>query len=382
MTPSSPFICWFQDCGRTTVDTTGGKCANLGELVRLGVEVPGGFAVTTEAHRLFVDRNGVHEVAAEHLRGVDLDDVDAVQAASRALRARIEGCPIPAEVRASVAAAYGELSRRCQAREALPVAVRSSATAEDLQSASFAGQLETYLWVEGLEPVLASLRRCWAALYIPHAIHYRAKMGIAGDHISMAVGVQQMVDARTGGVMFTLNPVNGDRSKILLEACWGLGEGLVSGQVDPDRFLVDKVVLTVLERAVARKPTEYRFDPERGKVEAMPVPDDRQRQPSLSNEELETLCRLAKQVEKHFGTPQDIEWALGRVARGGEAEARDVALYLLQSRPETVWRSRPRGPIAGPHEHALDLVLDNLKARASAPDSIAAGGGRSGDRPG
>jgi pyruvate,water dikinase len=237
------------------------------------------------------------------------------------------------------------------------VAVRSSATAEDHYTASFAGQLETYLWVRGPDDVLRHVRRCWSGLFTPHAITYRSQFGFAEEQVLVSVGVQQMVDARAAGVLFTLNPTNGDRSKVMIEACWGLGEGIVKGDVNPDRFLVDKVALSVLQRTVSEKEREYRFDPSRGEVVAAPVEADRRSSPSVSDQEVLELARTGKGIERHYGAPQDVEWAIGRATGAGDGGER---LFVLQSRAETVWSRRPRASVFKPGASALEHVVDRF----------------------
>jgi pyruvate,water dikinase len=345
----------FEECDAGQIRRVGGKCASLGELLRAGLDVPPGFAVTTEAHRLFLEAGDLRAREEELLGGLDHEDVGALTRASRDLRALVEQAPIPDDVVAGVKEAYGALGRRAE-REALPVAVRSSATAEDMSSASFAGQLQTYLWISGEDEVVSTMRRCWSGFFTPEAISYRKRMEIPPEEALMSVAVQQMVDARTAGVMFTLNPVNGDRSKIMIESTWGLGEAVVSGEVDPDRFLVDKVILEVLERTIAAKQVEYRLDPAAGRVIAAPVEDARREEASLSDPEVLALARLGKQIEKHYGRPMDVEWAVD--ATRGE-------VFMLQARAETVWSQRERPAIVEKKGSALDYVLADLLGRGT-----------------
>jgi len=359
----APFVVWFEESDASSVHRVGGKCASLGELRRAGVAVPAGFAVTTDAHRLFLERTGLTDRLASIVAAVDPQDVAAVASASRELRGLVESAPVPEEVARDVREGLGELERRCGGGP-LPVAVRSSATAEDHYTASFAGQLETYLWVLGAEDVLRHVVRCWSGLFTPHAITYRAQFGFAEEQVLVGVGVQQMVDARAAGVMFTLNPTNGDRSKVMIEACWGLGEGIVKGDVNPDRHLVDKVALSILQRTPGGKDMEYRFDPEAGEVVCTPVEEERRAVHCLSEDEVMELARTAKAIERHYGAPQDIEWAIGR-GTGTGAEG----LFILQSRPETVWSTRPRESVFKPGASALEHVLDRFTGGAAAGDS-------------
>jgi pyruvate,water dikinase len=352
---SATFTVGFEECDARSVRLVGGKCASLGELLRAGLEVPPGFAVTTEAHELFLGTGELRAREEELLRNVDVEDVGALAETSRQLRAVVEEAPVPDEVAAEVKDAYAALGRRA-GRDGLPVAVRSSATAEDMTAASFAGQLQTYLWITGEDAVVDSMRRCWSGFFTAEAISYRRRMDIPPEEALMSVAVQQMVDARSAGVMFTLNPVNGDRSKIMIESTWGLGEAVVSGEVDPDRFLVDKVILEVLERTIASKQLEYRLDQAVGRVVTAPVEDDRRAEASLSDPEVLALARLGKQIEKHYGRPMDVEWAV-------DAPSGDV--FLLQARAETVWSQRERPSLVEKRGSALDYVLADLLGRGS-----------------
>ena len=355
-----PYVRWFVDVDASATHVVGGKCASLGELGRAGVNVPDGFALTTGAHREFLERAGLTERLATIVAGVHPQDVSAVASASQELRGLVESAPVPAEIEDGVRRAQAALEERCGGAGSLPVAVRSSATAEDHYTASFAGQLETYLWVRGADDVLRDVVRCWSGLFTPHAITYRSRFGFADEQVLVSVGVQQMVDARAAGVLFTLNPTNGDRSKVMIEACWGLGEGIVKGDVDPDRFLVDKVAMSVLRRTVATKEREYRFDASLGEVVAAPVDDERRSVSSVSDHEVLELARTGKGIERHYGAPQDEEWAIGRSAGSAGAGSEGERVFILQSRAETVWSRRPRASVFKPGASALEHVVDRF----------------------
>jgi pyruvate,water dikinase len=368
------FVRWFEDVDASSRHVVGGKCASLGELRKAAVRVPAGFAVTTDAHRAFLDGAGLTEPLGTVVAGIDPEDVVAVAAASQELRRMVESAPIPADVGDAIREAHATLEERCGATGgALPVAVRSSATAEDHYTASFAGQLETYLWVRGADDVIRNVMRCWSGLFTPHCITYQSRFDFADEEVLVAVGVQQMVDARAAGVLFTLNPTNGDRSKVMIEACWGLGEGIVKGDVNPDRFLVDKVALTVLHRTVSDKEREYRFDPSSGVVGAWPVEEARRAAPSVSDDEVLELARTGKAIERHYGSPQDVEWAIGRQAGGSpNGDGRDE-LFVLQSRAETVWSRRPRESVFKPGASALEHVVDRFVGGSTDTGSSGAG---------
>jgi len=344
-------IRWFHECNASHVADVGGKCASLGELIVAGMQVPAGFAVTTAAHELFLQDHDLRRREGELLAGLDYESVADVNAVRESLRGLVEGSELPAALVAAVSGAYREL---CGGDAAVPVAVRSSAVSEDLAGASFAGQLETYLWVEGADDVLRNLRRCWGGFFTTEALVYRHEHGIAPGDVLMSVGVQRMVRARSAGVMFTLNPLNGDRSKVVIESTWGLGEPLVSGTVDPDRFMLDKVTLDVLESSIAEKQIEHRPDPASRSVVVASVEEPRRSAASISNAEAVELARLGKTIERHYGAPQDVEWAI---------DAETDAIFVLQARPETVWSRRERTPMVEKKGSALEYVLADLLGR-------------------
>jgi phosphoenolpyruvate synthase (EC 2.7.9.2) len=228
------------------------------------------------------------------------------------------------------------------------VAVRSSATAEDLPGASFAGQQETYLNVRGEEEVLESVRKCWSSLFTPRAIFYRTEKGFRHEKVLISVAIQKMVNSRSAGVMFTLHPVTGDRNIIVIESVWGLGEAIVSGAVSPDHFEVDKNTLKIVVKNIVKKEVEYVRDPKTGKTVHAKVPPERQEAPSLTDEEVMELAKIAKRIEQHYGTPQDIEFAVDRDLPFPQN------LFIVQSRPETVWSMKEwRWPRPQDHQQSL-----------------------------
>lgn len=342
------------EVGSGDTATVGGKGAALGELIGAGVRVPQGFAVTTTAFEQamdVVDHDGRHR---EKITGLDLDDLDAVHRATAELRDRIARAPVPDSLHDTVLARYRELDPAGSA----PVAVRSSATSEDGSDASFAGLQDTYLRIRGEESVLRHMQRCWASLYSAEAVTYRLQRHLPQDRLGMAVVVQQMVDPRCAGVMFTRSPLTGDRSVVAIEASWGLGSALVSGDVTPDRFVVNKVTGDVVQRAVSSKLRLHRYDPDGDGVLEADVPSSLQDVRCLTDEDLDALVAVAKRVEQHYGTPQDIEWAIPNSDPDGAPG--DENLFVLQSRPETVWGQREATPIVEPRPQALDYVLERL----------------------
>ena len=330
------YVLWLDDAGAQTGALVGGKFSSLAEMTAAGFGVPPAFAVTTDALAAFMTESGLEPDA----RAVHTD----VEAGAR-MQARILETPLPSALAAEITSAYARLCEQARTVD-VPVAVRSSGVAEDLAGASFAGQYETYLWIRGAESVLEHVRRCWTGLFGEAVLSYRPGGGV-GD-ASMAVVVQQLVQPRAAGVMFTLDPVNGDRSKIVIEGSWGLGEAVVAGEVTPDRFRVDKVTLDIVERVISEKEVEYRWHD--GAVTTVPVPADRRALPCLADDDVRALAELAKQIERHRGAPQDVEWAV-------DAEG---TAHVLQVRPETVWSMREAQPIATPGKSAVELVLGSF----------------------
>ena len=346
---TTPPVVRFADVGIDDVPAVGGKGASLGELLRAGIRVPDGFVVTTAAFRSAVAALDL----GSRVAALDLDDGEAVAAACAELRAAVESAPLPAEVTQAVTAGYTELCAEA-GNERLPVAVRSSATSEDSADASFAGLQDTYLWVRGAATVLEQVRRCWASLYSVESVTYRLHRGIPEEDLAMAVVVQRMVDSLSSGVMFTRSPLTGDRSVVCIDASWGLGSAVVSGDVTPDSFVVSKVTGEISKRTVATKTRWHQPDPGGSGVLESDVPNQLQDIPSISDAEIAELVAVARKIEAHYGSPQDIEWAVSRSAPAGEN------LFLLQSRPETVWAekdsARKAAPAARPFDHVFNLL--------------------------
>jgi pyruvate,water dikinase len=344
------YIVWFDRYTDHDHERVGGKNASLGQMMAAGLPVPPGFAVTTEAYHTLRDHPEIRSAVRAELGEVDLDDPDGLEGISHQVRAIISAAPAPPELEEQVRAAYLTLCERC-GQDDVPVAVRSSATSEDLPDASFAGEHDTYLWVRGADAVLEHMNRCWSSLFTARAISYRHRMGHDHDVISMSVGVQKMVQPRSAGVAFTLNPTDGDRSTIAIDASWGLGEAVVAGEVNPDNFLVDKVMFEIVRRNISCKSIEYRVGAE-DRIEQAEVEPERQLAQCLTDEEVRAVARLARRAEKHYGHPQDVEWALDQQLPPGEN------VVLLQSRPETVWSRKPRTPIARPT--GMDGIVSTL----------------------
>lgn len=330
---TSPYIVWFDQYTDDDHDRVGGKAASLGTMMGAGLPVPPGFAVTTDAYDTLKAHPDLVALVDEDLAHVDEADPAALRAAAERVRQGIEALPLPDDVRQAITEAYADLCAQCDLED-VPVAVRSSATAEDLPDASFAGAADTYLWVCGVDAVLEHVRRCWASSFTDRSVIYRRRTGHAQEAYSMAVAVQKMVQPRAAGVAFTLNPSNGDRSQVAIDASWGFGEAVVAGEVTPDNFLVDKVLHQVTARTIATKTVEYRLNGTG--VEKVEIVGERATSPCITDDELCAVAAMARRAEKHYGCPQDVEWAIDLHLPDGDN------VVLLQSRPETVWSNRER----------------------------------------
>ncbi|MFO0826124.1 MAG: phosphoenolpyruvate synthase [Gemmataceae bacterium] len=336
------FIRWFREIGLSDVASVGGKNASLGEMYReltpTGIRIPNGFAVTAEAYRYFLRASGLGEDIRKTLVGLNTNDLTALADCGRRIREAILARPLPDDLRKEIAEAYAELCR--EHGHDTDTAVRSSATAEDLPTASFAGQQESYLNVRGERGVLEAVRNCIASLFTDRAISYRVDKGFDHLAVALSVGVQRMVrsDLGAAGVMFTLDTESGFRDVILISSAYGLGESVVKGRVDPDEFLVFKPTLKtghrpILKRSVGAKQEKLIYATRGGSTRIVPVPAEDAGKLSLTDDEVLTLARWGCQIEEHYSkksghpTPMDLEW--GKDGRTGE-------LFILQARPETV----------------------------------------------
>lgn len=352
------YVLEFEQITKALVPVVGGKNASLGEMLRAGIRVPPGFAITTDSYLEFLTEAGIASEISHILATVNPDEVASLDEAGAEIRGLIDNVSMPSVVTEAIGEGYARLCEKCQVEE-LPVAVRSSATAEDLPTASFAGQQDTYLWIKGLDEVIRMVQRCWASLFTARAISYRARMNFPHKKVLISVGVQKMVNARAAGVIFTLNPVNGDPSRVVIEGSWGLGETVVSGAVTPDKFVVDKVVLEINERTISPKTIECVYDAEKGVIHC-DVPLSQQNTSCVDDQEIKELVRVARQIEDHYGSPQDIEWAIDKDFPFPEN------IFIVQSRPETVWSQRPRKPVLGGktgYELLMEKALATLKVR-------------------
>ena len=350
---SSPDVIPFEECDITMVARVGGKCASLGECLRAKIAVPPGFAVTTDAYQVFLQDNHLSDKIIARLEGIDDAQVVEIENASRDIREWIETGTIGERMEDVIAENYRILSKRSRT-PALPVAVRSSATAEDLPGASFAGQQDTFLWIRGVDQLLSKIKECWSSLFTARAIAYRTGMGFEHSKVLISVAVQKMVRSFTAGVMFTLNPATGDRATVVIDSNYGFGESVVSGEVTPDQFHVNKITMDVTKKTISEKKIYYTTDPESDQVLKLELHPERQKQQSILDEEILELAKLGKIIEEHYGRPMDIEWATekGLPYKG--------QIYILQSRPETVWSQKEAKPVVEPKDSAIEHIIAGL----------------------
>jgi pyruvate,water dikinase len=349
-------VLWLDDVRADDLSAVGGKAASLGEMTAAGLPVPPAFVVSAGTYRAFIEDTGIE---TELFDAVDVDPDDSAALAEAAEHAQqlIEETPIPDALQEEILAAYDRTG------EAHPVAVRSSATAEDLPDASFAGQQETFLNVTR-EDLLDRVRECWGSLFTQRAIYYREEQGFDHADVDIAVVVQEMVDAEKSGVMFTSHPSTG-APVVTIEAAWGLGEAVVSGAVTPDNYVIDRATGELREESVADKKIMHVRDTETGETVERPVPEDRRSERVLTDEELDALLELGEEIEDYYGEPQDVEWAIADDGSGA-GRGPDGTVYLLQSRPITTISetTAPEGNVAdgGVAESAETERLSGLGA--------------------
>ncbi|MCW4045571.1 MAG: phosphoenolpyruvate synthase [Candidatus Bathyarchaeota archaeon] len=360
-TAKKDLVIWFDKLRKTDVPLVGGKNASLGEMINAKMPVPPGFAVTAYAYEKFIVETRIAEMIYKIINETVTDKNDPKQysVASEKIRELIEKSQMPKAIENAVKTAYKELNKMLDMKDAF-VAVRSSATAEDLPDASFAGQQETYLNVRGVDDLLDKVMKCWSSLFTPRAIFYRNEKGFPHEKVLISVGVQKMVNSRAAGVMFTINPVTGNTEELVIEGNYGLGETVVSGAVNPDDFVVDKKTLKIKERRIAKKTIQYIRDPETGKTVHLDVPEDKQKVPCVSDEEILKLAELCTLIENHYGVPMDIEWAIDK----------DLSfpknIFVVQARPETVWSAKPMEAPERPEEKKpeadLKIIVKGISA--------------------
>ena len=352
-----PNILWLEEIKKEDIPSVGGKGASLGEMTAIGLPVPKAFVVTAQAFRKFLVETGIEETLFRRLERLDVDDNGALESVSRDAQDLVLSVEIPDHIREEITDAYARMGAN-----GTVVAVRSSATAEDLPEASFAGQQETFLNILGDEDLVDAVQRCWASLYGARAVYYRAKQGFDDRSVNIAVVVQELIRSEKSGVMFTSHPVTGEPLTII-EGSWGLGEAVVSGSVSPDNYVFDLRSERVVDRLIAEKEIMIVPEGEHG-TKVVKLSEKQRTAPVLSDAEVARLATLGRIAESHYGVPQDIEWAIV----GGD-------VFILQSRPITTIR-RPEIPRPGA-DPARGLknrsAWCSSKARARPPASQAAG---------
>ncbi len=321
----------FARLGREDTGYAGGKGANLGELTAAGLPVPDGFVVGAPAYGMFLAQTGLREHLAELLDGLDVEDTAALQAASAAARALFDETPITDELAGQIRSAYVGLVDDAGVGDDTPVAVRSSATAEDTADTSFAGMNETFLNVRGADAVIDAVRSCWRSLFGARTIYYRGVNDFAQAEMDIAVVVQRQINSTRAGVMFTVNPATGERDELVIEGSFGLGEAVVSGSVSPDRYIVEKATLAIRRREVHHKELVIEYAPDGGGTRQRTLSEEEAVRPVLADEEVVAVAELGRRIEEHYDSPQDTEWAFDP----------DGTLWMLQSRPITTLHDVP-----------------------------------------
>ncbi len=346
-----PDILWLEEIRKEDIASVGGKGASLGEMFAIGLPVPRAFVVTSHAFRKFLQKTGLEDTLFSGMDALDVEDAAALEKAAQKAKSAVMKAKMPKDIQKEIRDAYVRMDPGN-----MVVAVRSSATAEDLPDASFAGQQDTFLNIRGEEDLLDAVQKCWASLYGGRAIYYRARQGFDNRSVNIAVVVQQLVRSEKAGVMFTSHPVTGEPLTII-EGSWGLGEAVVSGSVSPDKYVCDQRTEKVIDRLVSQKTTMIISDGEKG-TKTVPVPKAKQEKMLLSDEEVTRLATFGKIAEDHYGVPQDVEWGIV----GPE-------IFILQSRPITTIKTGEPAGAAGA-EGSTGKIL--LQGQGAAP-GIASG---------
>lgn len=320
---STKNILWFKEVDKDDIALVGGKGANLGELTKAGIPVPPGFIVTAQAYFDFIKTTGLDKTIKKLLTGLDPEASKKLNEIAHELQKAVMSKPLPSNLAKDITKAYQELYTKGASN--IFVAVRSSATAEDLPTASFAGQQKTFLNVSGSDDVLKAVKECWASLFEARAIYYRVANNFDHLKVGIAVPVQKMVQSEKSGIMFTIDPISNDRSKLVIEGGWGLGEAIVSGSVTPDRYVVNKEDLAIVEKNINKQ--EWKIAKVGHENKHVTVEKKEQEAQKLSDEEIKEVAKLGREIEEHYGKPQDTEWAFEAAPSG--------KLYFVQSRPVT-----------------------------------------------
>ncbi|WP_455369176.1 phosphoenolpyruvate synthase [[Eubacterium] cellulosolvens] len=326
----SELILWFNEIGKEDTALVGGKCANLGEMItKAKVPVPNGFAITAYAYQNFLEKSNIKDRVFSLLENLDIKDLKELNERTAQIRQLIETADLPFELKEEISSHYKLLSKEQGEIRSL-VAVRSSATAEDLPGASFAGQQDTYLNIKGIEELFTNVKNCFASLFTSRAVVYREEKGFDHKKVYLSVAVQKMVNSKASGVMFSLHPVTGNRDVVVIEAAWGLGEYVVQGKINPDEYIVSKNDLKITDKMIADKKIMLSTK-QGGGTEERQVPTILQKTSCLTDDQIKELAKYALSLENHYKIAQDMEWAW---------DSGDNKIYIVQSRPETVWTEK------------------------------------------
>lgn len=357
-------IAWFRDLNNKDIDIAGGKGASLGEMYNAGFPIPPGFVVTAQAYKKFINQTGIAENIYDILKELDVNDNEQLQSTSKKIQQIIIQTPILPEIKSAIEEAYDALnidedvakSKTAMelikpGRELPYIAARSSATAEDLPTASFAGQQASYLNIKGSANVVEAVQKCWASLFTARAIYYREKNNFPHEKVFIAVIIQKMINAQKSGVIFSVNPLNNHENEVLIESGWGLGEAVVSGAINPDECIVDKRNNKILSYNVKKQTWYYTLDPNLKKTIKKDIPEDKQESRILTDYEALELAKYAIKSEEHYGNPQDLEYAIEK-----------NKIYIVQSRPITTLKK--------PEDKTTEETTEKSEEKEDFPDSI------------
>lgn len=344
----------FEECRLGDTAVVGGKNANLGELIHAKINVPRGFAVTAQAYEHFLEMTGTGDSIRRLMDETsDFSEMRKCEALSAKIADMIHKPTLPDEIGETIRKGYQDLALMAGVSP-LYVAVRSSGTTEDLAEASLAGQHDTFLFVKDQEEVVKKVITCWSSTFTPRAILYREKMKIPLSDTLMSVGVQTMVDAFSAGVMFTLDPVTGDNSVVVMNANFGLGESVVSGEVTPDHYVVDKIDGDIIEKNISSKDIKYIHDYQGKGLTRVETEAEEKKRPALLEEEIRSLAEIGKKIESYYRRTMDIEWAIEK-----EDPSACGTIYILQARPETVWQMR-KDKTEEPYKGVVNVLLNGF----------------------
>ncbi|MFC1654023.1 phosphoenolpyruvate synthase, partial [Patescibacteria group bacterium] len=317
MKKPAPHIVWYKDTSRKDIPLVGGKGANLGEMTRAGIPVPDGFSVSAPAYYYFLEKNDLRKEIKKALTGLDANNSKDLETRSKKVRQLILNAKMPEDLAEEIVKAYEKFPSKNQ-----EVAVRSSATAEDLPDASFAGQQATYLNISGKKDLVETVQKCWASLFTDRAVFYRTEKKFNHFKVGIAVPVQMMVQSEVSGVMFTINPVNNDKSVVVVESVWGLGELIVQGAVTPDHFEIDRKTWKIVNKQISSQ--EVQLTKKKGITKQIPVPSTKVSKQKVSDSVILRVAKLGQRLQDHYKFPQDIEWAYEK-----------GKVYIVQTRPIT-----------------------------------------------